>query len=45
MTDYYSILYEDIRQERSLILLLTLTDLDLLKKGEVMDHEVGILKN
>ena len=35
-------MFEDIRHERSLILLLSLTDLDILKRARLTDHEINI---
>ena len=45
MEAYLSNLFEDIRYERSLILLLSLTDLDILKQSKFTDDEINILKN
>ena len=41
----FSNLIEDIRYERSLILLLSLTDPDILKQSKFTDDEVNIIKN
>ena len=38
-------MFEDIRHERSLILLLSLTDLDILKQRNLTDHEIIEIKN
>ena len=38
-------MFEDFRNERSLILLLSLTGPDLFKKGKFSDNEVNNLKN
>ena len=45
MEAYFSILFEDIRHERSLILLLSLTDSDILKQFKFTDNEIEIIKN
>ena len=45
MEAYFSILCEDVRHERSLILLLALTDPDILKQSKFLDDERNILKN
>ena len=36
MEEYFSNLFEDVRHERSLILLLTLTDPDILKQSKLL---------
>ena len=38
-------MFEDVRHERSLILLLSLTDTDILRQSKVPDHEVSITKD
>ena len=45
MDGYFSNLFEDIRHERSLILLLSLVEPDILKQSKFTDHEIGIIKN
>ena len=45
MEAYLSKLFEDIRYERSLTLLLSLTDPDILKQRKYTDDEIIILKN
>ena len=45
MEQYFSNLFEDVRYERSLILLLTLTDSCILKQSKFTDDEISILKN
>ena len=37
--------FEDIRHERSLILLLSLVEPDILKQSKFADHEIDFLKN
>ena len=38
-------MFEDVRHERSSILLLSLTDADILRQSKVTDHEIDIYKN
>ena len=38
-------IFQDIRHEGSLILLLSLTDPDILKQSKFTDHEIHIIKN
>ena len=38
-------MFEDVRHERSLILLLSLTDPDILKQSKFTDDEINIIKN
>ena len=38
-------MFEDVRQEQSLILLLALTDPDILNESEYTSHEVYLMKN
>ena len=38
-------MFEDVRHERSLILLLSLTDPDFLKQSKFTDDEININKN
>ena len=38
-------MFEDLRQERSLILLLSLTDPDILRQSKFTDDEIEIIKN
>ena len=38
-------MFEDVRHERSLILLLSLTDPDILRQSKFTDHETDIIKN
>ena len=45
MEAYYSNLFEDVRQERSLTLLLSLTDPDIKKQYKITDDEINIIKN
>ena len=45
MEAFFSNLFEDIRHERSLILLLSLTDSDILKQSKFTDNEIKIIRN
>ena len=45
MEAYFSNLFDDIRHERSLILLLSLTDPDILRQSKFTDDEIEIIKN
>ena len=38
-------MFEDVRHERSLILLLSLTDPDILKQSKFTDDEMNTFKN
>ena len=45
MEHSFATMFENIRHERSLILLLSLTDSDVLRQSKVTDDEINILKN
>ena len=45
MESYFMNLFEDIRYERSLILLLSLVEPDILKQSKFTDHEINIIKD
>ena len=45
MEAYFNTIFEDIRHERSLILLLGLVEPDILKQSKFQDHEIEIIKN
>ena len=45
MEAYFSNLFENVRHERSLLLLLSLTDPDILKQSIFTDDEIEIIKN
>ena len=45
MEAYFSNLFEDIRHERSLLLLLSIIEPDILKQTKFTDHEIEIIKN
>ena len=38
-------MFEDVRHERSLILLLSLTDPDVLRQSKFTDDEIEIIRN
>ena len=45
MEQYFATMFQDVRHERSLILLLSLTDPDILKQSKFTDDEVNIIKS
>ena len=45
MEAYFNNIFEDIRHERCLILLLSLVEPDILKQSKFTDHEIEIIKN
>ena len=45
MEAYFNTIFEDIRHERSLILLLSLVESDILKQSKFTDHEIEIIEN
>ena len=45
MEAYFNTNFEDVRHERTLILLLSLTDSDILKQSKFTDDEINIIKN
>ena len=45
MEFYFARMFEDVRHERSLILLLSLTDPDTLRQSKFTDDEIEIMKN
>ena len=45
MEQNFSNLFDDIRHERSLILLLSITDSDILRQSKFTDDEIEIIKN
>ena len=42
MEAYFNTIFEDVRHERSLILLLSLVEPDILKQSKFTDHEIDI---
>ena len=45
MEAYFSTMFEDVRHERSVKLLLSLTNSDILKQSKFTDDEIEIIKN
>ena len=45
MEAFFSNLLEDVRYERSLLLLLSLTDQDILRQSKFTDDEIITIKN
>ena len=45
MESYFATIFEDIKRERSLILLLALVEPDILKQSKFTDDEIDIIKN
>ena len=45
MEAYFNTIFEDIRHERNLILLLSLVEPGILKQSKFTDHEIEIIKN
>ena len=45
MEAYFNTIFEDIRHERSLILLLSSVEPDILKQSKFNNHEIEIIKN
>ena len=45
MEAYFNTIFEDVRHERSLILLLSLLEPSILKQSKFTDHEIEIIKN
>ena len=45
MEQYFNTIFEDIRYERCIILILSLVEPDILKQSKFTDHEIEIIKN
>ena len=45
MEQYFDSIFEDLRHERSLILLLSIVEPDILRQSKFLDHEIEIIKN
>ena len=45
MEAYFNTIFEDIRHERSLILILSLVEPGIMKQSKFTDHEIEIIKN
>ena len=44
MEQFFATIFEDIRQERSLILLLGSVEPDIIRQSKFIDHETEIIK-
>ena len=45
MEQYFDSIFEDVRHERSLILILSIVEPDILGQSKFLDHEIEIIKN
>ena len=45
MEAYFNTVFEDIRHEKNLILVLSLVEPDILKQSKFTGHEIEIIKN
>ena len=45
MEQHFDTIFEDVRHERCLVLLLSLVELDILKQIQFTDLEIDIIKN
>ena len=45
MEAYFNTIFEDIRHERSLILILSLAEPSIIKQSKFTDHEIENIKN
>ena len=45
MEEYFATMFEDVRHDRPLILLLSLTDSNILKQSKFKDDEMNIIEN
>ena len=45
MEQYFNTILEDVRHERSLILILSIVEPDILKQSKFTDDEINILEN
>ena len=45
MESYFATIFEEVRQERSLILLLSKVEPDILRQNKFLDHEIEIIKH
>ena len=45
MEQYFDNNFEDVRHERSLLLLLAIVEPDILKQSKFTDHEINIIKD
>ena len=44
MEAYFDSIFEDVRHERSLILLLSIVEPDILRQSNILDHELELIK-
>ena len=44
MEAYFDSIFEDVRHERSLILLLSIVEPDILRQSKFLDHEIELIK-
>ena len=45
MEQYFDNIFEDVRHERSLILLLSLVELDIIRQSKFLHHEIEVIKS
>ena len=45
MEEFFATIFEDVRHEPNLILLLSLAEPDILKQSKFADHEIDNIKN
>ena len=45
MENYFNTIFEDIRHERALLLLLSIVEPGILIQSKFTDHEIEIIKN
>ena len=45
MEAYFDSIFEDVRHERSLILVISIVEPDMLRQSKLLDHEKEITKN
>ena len=45
MEQYFAVMFEVVRHERSLVLLLSLPDPNILRQSKFTDHEIDVIKN
>ena len=45
MEHYFAAMFEDVRHERSLTLLLSIVEPGIIRQSKLLDHEIEIIKN
>ena len=45
MEQFFATIFDDVRHERTLIILVSLTDPDILKQSKFTIHEIETIKN